>query len=208
MEMNEIQKKGVILLAIGVIMIAMIFFVKMKNNIINKSNTNNSSAQFENVQIDPNADYIKLINTYMTAIQQKNAEKIISTLPSFEEKNEKSVTESINTLYTKYESKCGKNIKMSYNIEKIQKLDNSSVENVENSIKQNYKTFNNIIDTIYKVKIKIKQNISTGYFFQWRYFFIYLSFIVLYSFSMPAISVFIVYSRISFPNASDDSRTG
>ena len=61
---------------------------------------------------------------------------------------------------------------------------------------------------ISKVKIKIKQNISTGYFFQWRYFFIYLSFIVLYSFSMPAISVFIVYSRISFPNASDDSRTG
>ena len=95
MEMNEIQKKGVILLAIGVIMIAMIFFVKMKNNIINKSNTNNSSAQFENVQIDPNADYIKLINTYMTAIKQKNAEKIISTLPSFEEKNEKSVTEFI-----------------------------------------------------------------------------------------------------------------
>ena len=58
------------------------------------------------------------------------------------------------------------------------------------------------------LKIKIKKNISTGYFFQWRYFFIYLSFIVLYSFSMPAISVFIVYSRISFPNASDDSRTG
>ncbi len=156
MEMNEIQKKGVILLAIGVIMIAMIFFVKMKNNIINKSNTNNSSAQFENVQIDQNADYIKLINTYMTAIQQKDAEKIISILPSFEEKNVKSVTESMNTLYTKYESKCGKNIKMNYNIEKIQKLDNSSVENVENSIKQNYKTFYNTIDTIYKVKIKIK----------------------------------------------------
>ena len=37
---------------------------------------------------------------------------------------------------------------------------------------------------------------------------IYLSFIVLYSFSMPEISVFIVYSRISFPNASDDSLTG
>ncbi len=37
---------------------------------------------------------------------------------------------------------------------------------------------------------------------------IYLSFIVLYSFSIPAISVFIVYSRISFPYASDDSLTG
>ena len=92
----------------------------------------------------------------MKGINKENAEKIISTLPSFEEKNVKSVTESINTLYTKYESKCGKNIKMSYNIEKIQKLDNSSVENVENSIKQNYKTFSNTIDTIYKVKIKIK----------------------------------------------------
>ena len=37
---------------------------------------------------------------------------------------------------------------------------------------------------------------------------IYLSFIFLYSVSIPEINVFIVYSSISFPNASDDSLTG
>ena len=37
---------------------------------------------------------------------------------------------------------------------------------------------------------------------------IYLSFIFLYSVSIPEINVFIVYSSISFPNASDDSLIG
>ena len=37
---------------------------------------------------------------------------------------------------------------------------------------------------------------------------IYLSFIILYSFSIPELNVCTVYSSISFPNAADDSRTG
>lgn len=58
-------------------------------------------------------------------------------------------------------------------------------------------------------KIKTMRRHGYGYpddeYFSIR---IYLSLIVLYSFSIPEINVFIVYSRISFPNASDDSLTG
>ena len=56
MELNPTQKKGFIILIIGIVMGGMIIFTKIKNNVIGKENTinNTSNVQLEDVSIDEN----------------------------------------------------------------------------------------------------------------------------------------------------------
>ena len=51
MELNPTQKKGFIILIIGIVMGGMIIFTKIKNNVIGKENTinNTSNVQLEDV---------------------------------------------------------------------------------------------------------------------------------------------------------------
>ena len=117
MEINPTQKKGFIILIIGIIMIVMIIFAKIKGNFVSKeNNTNISNVQLENVVIDENADYTRIIKTYITAIQQKDSAKFSSVFPSFIEADTESITKQLDSLHTQYESSCGTNIKITYNI--------------------------------------------------------------------------------------------
>ena len=85
MELNPTQKKGFIILIIGIVMGGMIIFTKIKNNVIGKENTinNTSNVQLEDVSIDENADYAKVIKTYITSLQQKDVTNFKSVFPSF-----------------------------------------------------------------------------------------------------------------------------
>mgnify|MGYP004466030989 FL=1 len=157
MEINPTQKKGFIILIIGIIMIVMIIFAKIKGNFVSKeNNTNISNVQLENVVIDENADYTRAIKTYITAIQQKDSAKFSSVFPSFIEADTESITKQLDSLHTQYESSCGTNIKITYNIKEVKKLDSDSVKTIENNIKQNYQTFTGSVDTIYRAELHVK----------------------------------------------------
>lgn len=138
-------------------MIVMIIIAKVKNNFFNKKNVDNStsSVQFEDVKFDQNADYMKIIDTYISALEHKNVEKYSSVFPSFIGKDTESMSKQLDSIYTQYESKYGTNIKITYNIKEVKKLDNNSTKTVEENIKQNYQTFTGSVDTIYRIEIHV-----------------------------------------------------
>ena len=122
MELNPTQKKGFIILIIGIVMGGMIIFTKIKNNVIGKENTinNTSNVQLEDVSIDENADYAKVIKTYITSLQQKDVTNFKSVFPSFIGNDTDSITKQLDSIHTQYESNCGTNIKITYNIKDAQ----------------------------------------------------------------------------------------
>ncbi len=158
MELNPTQKKGFIILIIGIVMGGMIIFTKIKNNVIGKENTinNTSNVQLEDVSIDENADYAKVIKTYITSLQQKDVTNFKSVFPSFIGNDTDSITKQLDSIHTQYESNCGTNIKITYNIKEVKKIDNDSVKAIENNIKQNYQTFTGSVDTIYRAELHVK----------------------------------------------------
>ena len=136
MELNPTQKKGFIILIIGIVMGGMIIFTKIKNNVIGKENTinNTSNVQLEDVSIDENADYAKVIKTYITSLQQKDVTNFKSVFPSFIGNDTDSITKQLDSIHTQYESNCGTNIKITYNIKEVKKIDNDSVKAIVNKI--------------------------------------------------------------------------
>lgn len=158
MERNPTQKKGLIILIIGVVMIAMILIAKVKNNIFNKKNVDNntSSVQLEDVKFDQNADYMKVVNAYISALEHKDAEKYSSLFPSFIGVDTESMSKQLDSLHTQYESKYGTNVKITYSVKEVKKLDNDSMKAIEENIKQNYQTFTGSVDTIYRVEVHVK----------------------------------------------------
>ena len=121
MELNPTQKKGFIILIIGIVMGGMIIFTKIKNNVIGKENTinNTSNVQLEDVSIDENADYAKVIKTYITSLQQKDVTNFKSVFPSFIGNDTDSITKQLDSIHTQYESNCGTNIKITYSIKPV-----------------------------------------------------------------------------------------
>ena len=116
MELNPTQKKGFIILIIGIVMGGMIIFTKIKNNVIGKGNTinNTSNVQLEDVSIDENADYARVI---------KDVTNFKSVFPSFVGNDTDSITKQLDSIYTQYESNCGTNIKITYNIKEVKKIE-------------------------------------------------------------------------------------
>lgn len=159
MEFNSIQKKGFIMLAIGIIMIIFILVSKIKTNLFKNSNTTNtanntSQVQLENVEMDKNADYIITINTYMQGLIEKDVEKIESVFPDID-LGDIDVNEQINSVYTTWETECGANIKISYTIEKVQKADSTTIESIETEIKNQYSTFTGNLEDVYYATLNL-----------------------------------------------------
>lgn len=157
MELNSTQKKGIVILAIGIIMIIFIISSKIKNNFFKNSNTTNtenntSQVQLEDVTIEEDADYMEPINVYMQGIIEKDAAKMKSVIPSVEQ-NDVNSDEQINTLYTEWEKACGANIKISYNITKVQKVDSETIKSIETEIRNQYTNFTDTIEDINYVTV-------------------------------------------------------
>lgn len=158
------QKKGFIILAIGIIMLIFILFSKIKNNLVGKDTTvsNNVTIQTEILDIDENADYLNPIKKYFYALQQKNADEIVSLFPDFANFTTSYMQQQIDYAYNSFESECGKNVKISYNIQSGEKYNKETIKAFENDLKNNYSNYDKTITELYKMKISIKISGDAG----------------------------------------------
>lgn len=156
---NITQKKGFLLLAIGVIMIICILFAKIKSGFTKKDNVaqNNSiSIQTKNIEIDENAGYMEIINQYFTYLQNKDSDGITSLFPKFANIEKSSMKQQVEQAYKAYESECGKNIKLSYSVKGVEEYDEKTLKMFEDNLKEKYINYNKNITKLYRIKILFK----------------------------------------------------
>lgn len=165
MEGEKIKKRGLLILIIGVIMLACVLFTKIKNNIYEKNNSNkieNSTAQLERIQISNNEEYVKIIEQYFKYLEQKNTTEMFKLFPKFTNISITELEQLIKQAHNAFESECGTNINLSYNINSGDKYNSEAITKLEEELKKQYSNFDQTITEVYRLKIYIKISGDSG----------------------------------------------
>lgn len=114
---TSLKNPAIIMGVIAVIMILLIIIFNIKNKL--NSNTSQNEVQTNSVEsatinIDKNSEYAKLIDKYFLALNEKDADKLISLFPSNESYTKENVESQLKQMTANYEAECGSNVEITY----------------------------------------------------------------------------------------------
>ena len=109
----------------------------------------------ENNNQNPDA-YLQPLKDYMDGIINKDPNQVLKAFPEFMNRKENITVDTINEMYTQYESLYGANIKFEYEFEQATKLEEADISALEEQIKGYYTDITEIdITEAYIVPLKL-----------------------------------------------------
>lgn len=137
---TALKNPAIILGAIGIVMIILIiiFNIRSKVNSSKNQNQTNSVPATTAIDIDKNSEYAKLIDKYFQALNEKDAEKLISLFPANENYTKENIEAQLKQMYANYEATCGSNLKITYEFSQAVEANGQTLETLKSQIASAY----------------------------------------------------------------------
>lgn len=152
---TSIKRPAIIMGIIAIFMIILIIISNVKAK-LNSSKRQIQEPQAQSIVVDINkdAEYIKLIDKYFDAINEKNSENLIALFPKNNIYTTEEINQKLQNMYEKYENQCGENVKLTYELKKVIELRGQALENSKTKLANQYGIKDGITN-IYSCEIKI-----------------------------------------------------
>lgn len=155
---TSLRNPAIVMGAIGIFMIILIVIFNIKSKLnqskITTQNQQTNQQQSSFIEIDKNSEYAQLVDKYIQALNEKDAEKLISLFPANESYTKTNAEQKISEMYTLYESQCGSNVKLSYEFGQVAKLNEDSLEDAKEQIFSVYKVDDEILE-MYSLEVHL-----------------------------------------------------
>lgn len=155
---TSLRNPAIVMGAIGIFMIILIVIFNIKSKLnqskITTQNQQTNQQRSSFIEIDKNSEYAQLVDKYIQALNEKDAEKLISLFPANESYTKTNAEQKISEMYTLYESQCGSNVKLSYEFGQVAKLNEDSLEDAKEQIFSVYKVDDEILE-MYSLEVHL-----------------------------------------------------
>lgn len=155
---TALKNPAVILGIIGIVMILLIIIFNIRNKMNSSKNQSKTTSDITSVNIDKNSEYVKVIDKYFQALNEKDAVKLVSLFPKNKNYTKENTEAQIRQMYANYEATCGSNVKISYEFSKAVEVKGETLESLKKQLANTY-GIETGISTIYSVEIYL---IRTG----------------------------------------------